>query len=172
MPPLERVLLIESGSRRIFNRLVPHLREVHGDTMEMDLVTCFAGVPDGFRGTVYRVTDYRGREARKRLYALLAERRYDVAGIICSGEPLMTKWKWSLAARLRSKIFIVNENCDYFSADWAHTRMMLHFALFRMGLTGGAAIPTLARLLFFPVVLGYLIAYAAIVHLRRKLRTL
>ncbi len=140
--------------------------------MDADLLTCFAEAPDGFRGRVFNVNDYRGRDARGRLYAELAARDYNAAGIICSGEPLLAKWKWVLGAKLKSKLFIVNENCDYFCVDWAHTRMLLHFALFRMGLTGAAAIPTIARLLFFPFVLAYLIAYAGIVHLRRKLRTL
>jgi hypothetical protein len=49
---------------------------------------------------------------------------------------------------------------------------MLHFMLFRAGLTGGAAIPTIARLIFFPVMLAYLMVYAGFVHLRRKLRTI
>jgi len=140
--------------------------------MQADLVTCFAAPPEGFQGRVFNVNDYRGRDARKRLYAELAARDYNACGIICSGEPLMTKWKWVLGAKLKSKIFIVNENCDYFCVDWGHTRMLLHVALFRLGLTGGAAIPTIARLLFFPFVLAYLISYAGIVHLRRKLRTL
>jgi hypothetical protein len=54
---------------------------------------------------------------------------------------------------------------------WERRGMMLHFMLFRMGLTGAAAIPTIARLLAFPLMLGYMILYAGFVHLRRKLRT-
>jgi hypothetical protein len=46
---------------------------------------------------------------------------------------------------------------------------MLHFILFRAGLTGAAAIPTIARLLFFPLSLAYLLLYAAFVHLRRAI---
>jgi hypothetical protein len=91
-------------------------------------------------------------------------------GVICSGESIMTKWKWALAARLPSKVFALNENGDYFWVDWAHWRVMLRFALFRAGLTGAAAIPTIGRLLFFPLSLGYLLLYAAFVHLRRGLR--
>lgn len=172
VPPFHRLLLIESGSRRIFDRLIPHLYEVHGEEMEIDLVTCFAEPPEGFRGRIFNVNDYRGRGARRRLYAQLAERKYNAAGMICSGEPLLSKWKWAIAAQLKSKFFIVNENCDYFPVDWGHTGMLAHVALFRAGLTGGAAIPTIARLLFFPFVLAYLIGYAAVIHLRRKWRTL
>jgi len=170
-PPFTKVLLIESGSRGLFDNLIPGLYETYGDEIEIDLVTCFAGVPRGFRGKVFRVTDYRGREARKRLYSELKAEAYPIAGMICSGESIMTKWKWALAAQLPSKVFALNENGDYFWLDWSQWRIMLHFALFRAGLTGAAAIPTIGRLVFFPVSVTYLLLYAAFVHLRRKLRS-
>lgn len=171
-PPFTRVLLIESGARRLFDILIPGLYETYGEEIEVDLVTCYAGVPEGFRGEVFRVTDYQGREARKRLYAELWARDYAIAGMICSGESIMTKWKWALAARLPVKVFVLNENSDYFWMDWWHARIMIHFALYRAGLTGAAAIPTIARLVFFPVTLAYLLAYAGVVHVRRALRML
>ena len=171
-PPFTKVLLIESGSRRLYDDLIAGLHETYGADLPIDLLTCFAGEPEGFDGKVFRVTDYRGKAARKRLYEELAAERYPIVGMICSGEPIMTKWKWMLAARLRSKFFILNENGDYLWIDWGHSRTMLHFALFRAGLTGASAIPTVARLLFFPITLAYLLLYAGFVHLRRKLRTL
>ncbi len=171
-PPFTRVLLVESGPRQLFNDLIAGLYETYGHQLEIDLVTCYAGIPEGFRGTVYRVTDYAGPVGRKRIYAELAAAQHPIVGIICSGVPVMTKWKWMLAARLPAKVFVLNENGDYFWLDWAHWRVMAHFALFRAGLTGTAAVPTIARLLFFPVTLGYLLVYAGAVHLRRKIRTL
>ena len=61
------MLLVESGSRHLFDTLIPKLNQIYGDGIEIDLVTCFAGVPDGFRGTVSRVTDYRDPASRLRL---------------------------------------------------------------------------------------------------------
>ena len=171
VPPFTRALLIESGSRRLLDSLVPSLYRFYGDQLEIDLVTCFAGLPEGFRGKVYRIADYSGRAGRKRLYAELISQGYPIVGMICSGESIMTKWKWALAARVPAKVFALNENGDYFFLDWSHWRVMLHFALFRAGLTGAAAIPTLARLVFFPVSLAYLLIYAGFVHLRRRLRS-
>jgi hypothetical protein len=171
-PPFTKVLLVESGSRRLFDDLIAGLYNCYGDQLQIDLVTCFAGVPEGFRGEVFRVADYSGPAGRARLYAELTARNYPIAGIICSGESIMTKWKWALAWKLPVKVFILNENGDYFWFDWSHWRMMLHFALYRAGLTGAGAIPTIARLVFFPVTLTYLLLYAAFVHLRRRLRTL
>jgi hypothetical protein len=73
-PEFTKVLLVESGSRHLFDQLIPLLYKIHGEEMEIDLVTCYAGEPTGFRGTVYRVTDYAGPAARKRLYSELAAR--------------------------------------------------------------------------------------------------
>ncbi len=143
--------------------------------MKADLVTCYAGVPKNFRtelGNVYRVTEYPDGRSRQRLYKQLAANRYVIVGIICSAEPIMTKWKWMLAARLSGKVFVLNENGDYFWLDRGHLGAIRHFVLFRAGLTGTGAVRALARLVLFPFTLLYLILYAATIHLRRKLRTL
>ena len=172
-PLFTRVLLIESGSRALYETLIPGLYKTHGDDIRIDLVTCYGGVPEGLlteSGKVYRVTDYPGRAGRKRLYRELQANRYLVAGMICSAEPIMTKWKWALALRLPAKVFVLNENGDYFWLDWAHWTVIRHFVAYRAGLTGAGAVRTLARLLLFPLTLLYLLLYAAVVHLRRHVR--
>ena len=174
IPPFTRVLLIESGRRQLMEDFLSGLYDVHPD-MQADLVTCYAGAPEKFRtdlGQVYRVTEYSGRPRRKQLYSQLASNRYTVVGVICSAEPIMTKWKWALAARLPGKVFVLNENCDYFWLDRGHLSNIRHFIFFRAGLTGSGAVRTLARLVLFPFTLLYLILYACTVHIRRKLRTL
>ena len=173
VPPFSRVLLVESGRRQLMEDLLSGLYDVH-PAMQADLLTCYGGVPDNFRtsrGAVYRVTDYPDPSSRKRLYAELDANRYPIVGIVCSAEPIMTKWKWMLAARIPGKVFILNENGDYFWLDRGHLGNIRHFILFRAGLTGAGAVRTLARLILFPFTLFYLILYAATVHLRRKLRT-
>jgi hypothetical protein len=174
IPPHSRVLLVESGRRELMENLLPALYRLHPE-MKADLVTCYAGAPKGLRddlGEVYRVNDYPGSERRKELYKKLAANRYTIVGIICSAESIMTKWKWTLAARIPGKVFIINENGDYFWLDRGHLDIVRHFVLFRAGLTGSGAVRTLARVVLFPFTLLYLILYACIVHLRRKLRTL
>ena len=170
IPPFTRVLLVESGSRGVFDRLIPLLYEIHGDAMELDLVTCHQNTPVGFRGQVYRVQDYAGPAGRQRLYRELAARQYSVLGILCSNEPIMTKWKWVLAARLRSKIFVINEFAAFLWLDWGHWRNIAEFVRVRMGLSGSAVVPSLARLLVFPLSLAYLLLFAAVVHTRRRIR--
>jgi hypothetical protein len=172
LPPVTRILLIESGSRSLLEKVIPSLRAGFGEQVELDLVTCYAGLPAGFEGRVFRVTDYGGGVGRNQLWADLAPRAYTVTGMICAAEPIMTKWKWWLGAKLPSKIFVINENGDYFWLDWGHWRMILAFALYRAGLTGSAAVPALVRLVLFPLTLTYLVLYAGWVHFRRMLRTL
>ena len=174
IPPFTRVLLIESGSRDLFEELLRGLYDIHPG-MRADLITCYEGVPSTFRadaGQVYRVTEYPTAANRKRLYQVLSANRYVIAGMICSNQPIMTKWKWVLAGRLPAKIFILNENGDYFWLDRGHLSNIRNFVLVRAGLTGSGAVRTLARLVSFPFTLLYLILYALTVHLRRKLRTL
>ena len=162
---------MESGSRKVSERLLPVLSEKWRE-IEIDLVTCYPGEPGEFHGRVYRVTDYKGPAERKRLYRELSARQYGLTGILCSGDPIMTKWKWMLAARLHSKIFEVNENADFFWLDRGHWRNALRMARTRTGITGTAGIPALAQWLFFPVTLAYLLLFASAVHIKRKVRTL
>jgi hypothetical protein len=170
VPHFHRVLLVESGSRAIFNDFIPEIRR-RFNAQNIDLVTCYAGVPEGFEGEVFRVTDYPGGVGRQRLLETLKVRQHQILAIICSGEPVMTKWKWYLAAKIPAKVLVVNENGDYFWIERAHWRNMLKFVLVRAGLTGAEAVPTIARLLFFPFTLTYLLVYAGWVHLKRALRT-
>lgn len=172
-PPVESILLVESGSRGILERVIVPLRQTWGEQIPIDLVTCYDGLPAGFAPETtraYRVTEHRGREGRRKLYRKLAENRYALVGIVCSGQPLMTKWKWALALRLPAKVFLINEYGGYFAFDigeWSNLRLLL---LERAGLAGAGAVRTLARVLSFPFTLLYLILYATTVHTRRALR--
>jgi hypothetical protein len=168
-PPVERILLVESGARHLIERVVPGLRQTYGAAIPIDLVTCYAGAPAAI-DAVHRVSEHRGPEGRRKLYRALKANRYSIMGMVCSAEPIMTKWKWALAARLPVKVFVINENGDYFWLDRGHWRAILYFALYRAGLTGSGAVRTLGRLLAFPFTLAYLLLYASTVHMRRAWR--
>jgi hypothetical protein len=170
--PFTRVLLVESGSRRVFDVLIPQLLKKESDAMELDLVTCYPGTPEGFRGRVYRVQDYTTSAERRRLYRELAERGYTVAGILCSNEDIMTKWKWMLAARLPVKIFIINENADFMWLDLPHWRHLGRMARIRLGLTGASLSPSMLGLMLLPFSVLYLLFFAMVVHTKRRIKTL
>jgi hypothetical protein len=172
IPHADAILLIESGSRNLLETVGPGLRQTWGDDVAIDLVTCYARLPEGFPANtrVYRTTDYRGREGRGKLYEILAKNRYGLVGMICSGEPILMKWKWAIALRLRAKVFLINENGDYFWFDRGHLDLLRQIVLLRSGLAGAGAVRTLARVVSFPFTLAYLLLYATTAHTRRALR--
>ena len=173
LPDVDSILLVESGSRGLLEKVLPGLRETWGSDLPIDLVSCYASLPQGFDAAttrVYRVSDYRGRDGRRRLYRELQARRYSLLGIVCSEEPLMLKWKWALTAQVPAKVFIINENGDYFWLDRLHLRPIRQFVLLRAGLAGTGAVRTLARVISFPFTLLFLLLYATSVHARRAMR--
>lgn len=171
--PLTRLLLIESGSRELVEKLIPLLRSTWAKDLPIDLVTCYAGLPAGLPPdtVVYRVTDYGTPDARKQLMELLRSRGYTLAGMICSAEPIMTKWKWLIFLRLPARFFIVNENADYFWVMRENAAAIRGFILFRLGLSGAGAIRTIGRLLIFPFSVLFLLLYAFVAHAGRWVRT-
>jgi hypothetical protein len=173
-PPGTRILLIESGSRSLMENTVPLLMSTWAGDYQFDLVTCYGGVPDSLPPDtdVFRVYDYATPERRKELIRKLRSRDYAYAGMICSAEPIMTKWKWLIALRLPAKVFIVNENGDYFWMNRENWPTVREFALVRAGLHGAGAARTIARLLAFPFAVIYLLLYALQAHARRGLRRL
>ena len=115
--------------------------------------------------------DYRGWRARRRLFKELRSRQPDICGLLCTGLPIMTPWKWLAAWHAPSKIFLINENSDYFWLDRGHGRIIWRFMLIRAGLSGGDALAHLGELLVLPFTFTYLLIYAAQMHFRRWLRT-
>jgi len=170
-PPVSRILLVESGSRHLIEDLIPNLPPIFGDPLSIDLVTCYAGAPVNLgSGKIYRVMDYASPDLRAALFRELAANDYQVMGIICSGEAVMSKWKWMLTYKVPAKVFMLNENGDYVWLDREHLGTIWEFIRFRSGLAGAGAVRTLARLLLFPFSLLFLIAYATAVHARRGIR--
>ena len=173
LPKVTSILLVESGSRGLLEKLIPGLRQTWGAEIPIDLVSCYASLPQGFDAAttrVYRVADYRGREGRRRLYRELGARQYSLMGIVCSEEPLMFKWKWALTLQIPAKVFVINENGDYFWLDRLHLKPIRQFVLLRAGLAEAGAVRTLARVFLFPFTFLFLLLYATTVHTRRALR--
>ena len=82
----------------------------------------------------------------------------------------MTKWKWMLALRIPAKVFIINENGDYFWIHRENAAIVREFVLTRMGLEGAGAIRTIGRLLLVPFAVLYLLLYAFAAHAGRRFR--
>jgi hypothetical protein len=156
--------------REVTERILPVL---YSQSPYIDIVTCYGSAPAGFdasRGQCYDIGDFQGSAGRKRLMAELWGKYYSGVGIICDETPIMFKWKWLIAGRLPGKLFVVNENCDYFWVDRGTAHIVWKFVLFRLGLTGADAARTLTQVALFPFTVAYLLAYAGWVHARRALR--
>lgn len=170
-PTPSRVILVESGSRHLLEPAISYFRRCYGESLAFDLVTCYAGLPPGLPReavTVYPIHQFRGRAGRRRLYQALRATRPTTMAIICSGEPIMAKWKWALALHLPVKVLVINENGDFFWFDRSNWPTIRQLFLSRTGLLGADAARTIGQLLLFPFTLSFLLLYAAFIHLRRK----
>jgi len=166
-----RILLIESGSRRITDVVLPRFRAQFGEAVAIDILTCLPEAPAGAgpKSGIYNVNDYPGRKGRLALLRTIRAQGYSVAGMVCSGEPILTKWKWGLAASLPAKVLVINENGDYFWLDRGHWPAIRQFVKYRAGVADAGIVRALARVIVFPFTFSYLLLYAAAVHFRRAL---
>jgi len=175
LPPLTRMLVVESGSRQILESGIPRFRALFGNQFAIDLLTPLPGLPqvlDPATTEVFRVTQCRSGADRRRLLGELRTRRYPILGIICSNEPVMTPWKLAATLLLPAKVVIFNENADFFWLDWDHRKNIRGFLLFRAGLLEEGGVRKLAHIAAFPFILFFLLLYAAYAHLRRAWRLL
>jgi hypothetical protein len=171
-PTVTKILLVESGSRPILEGLIPSLKRVYGADLKIDLCTCFPGAPAGLApdARIYRTADYPNAATRKALFRELRGNGYQALGTICSGEPIMTKWKWTLIFRVDTHAFLINENGDFVWFDREHSAVLANYAQTRLGLEGSGAVRILARIALLPFSLMYLYLFALKVHARRAWR--
>jgi hypothetical protein len=171
-PPIRKILLVESGSRHLLERLIPNLRQVYGEALQIDLCTCFPAAPAALDddASIYRTARFTTAAARKELYRELQANGYHALGIVCSAEPIMTKWKWMLVYQTGARTFLINENADYVWFDRLHWKGLMAYASLRLGFEDSGAVRTLARIVLLPFTLIYLSLYALRVHALRALR--
>ncbi len=170
---MDRVLFIESGSRSLAERFLAHLYTSH-PAERVDVLTCYAGAPSNFdpsRGSVISVHSAGDFGGRRQLITGLARNGYSVVGILCSGEPIMTRWKWIIALRVPAKLLVVNENVDYFWFDRGNLASMRAMVKHRFGVHTVSSPQLAVGAVLFPFVLLYLLAYAGWIHGRRILRS-
>ena len=173
-PKLKRVLVIESGSRLAACQF---LNELYGlpENEQVDVLTCYATPPDSFdgvRGRVLFTHQAQGGSARTELFRMLAKSQYSAVCVLCTGDSIMTKWKWMTALRVPAKVLIVNENADSFWLDRGHLRNVRDMLIERSGAREMTPLRSLGQILAFPAVLTILLTFAAYMKTRRILREL
>lgn len=174
VPPLTRVLLIESGPRPLAERFAPVLRLVCG-AVDVDLLTCLPP-PDAdspiLARNVFQTQNYTAGKGRLALLRQLRDNKYQSVVLLCADSPVLNRWKWWVALALPAKVLIANENADCFWLDVAHWRSAKGMLEARYGLHGAASLRTLGELAAFPFVLIWLFLFAVFVHTQRGLRLL
>lgn len=172
-PKLRRVLVIESGSRTAASKF---LTEVYGltENERVDVLTCYRAAPETFdtsRGQVFFTHDARNG-ARGELFKILSQSGYSAVCMLCTGDRIMTKWKWAAAARIPAKVMIVNENADSFWLDRGHLRDLRNLLIERSGMKEMTPLRTLAHAIAFPFTLAIVVSFAGYMKSRRVLRNL
>jgi hypothetical protein len=169
---MDRVLLVESGARPIAEKFLAHLYSAH-PAQHVDVLTCYEGEPANFdnsRGRVISIHTAQG--SRLSFVDGLAGNRYHMIAILCSGESIMTQWKWAVGTRIPAKLLIVNENADYFWFDAGNIGNLLGMVRHRWGMHLRFDPRLVLEALVAPLVYLYLLANAGWVHARRALRRL
>lgn len=171
-PSFERILVIESGPRKIADTFLQHLYEVQG-SRHVDLLTCYPGAPKSFDaqcGAVYSVHHPDAKSDRSLFIRRLLAKQYTVVAILCTGDSILTKWKWVIALRTKAKLLVVNEFDGFFLVDRKHLRPAKMMLWIRLGLHQQVKLHLLGELLLVPFSIGYLALYAGWVHARRAVR--
>ncbi len=166
---MDRVLLVESGPRRLGETAIARLKAAFGESVPVDVLGCVPTAPRD-AAEYWDVTPAQGWTARRRLLGMLRKRRPAVTAILAGGDPIMGPWRWAALAWLPSKILIVNENADFFWLDRGHLSAGVQFLQHRSGLGGESALRSLSGIVALPFAFVYLLAYAAYVHSVRAVR--
>lgn len=172
-PSFERLLVIESGPRDVAETFLKHLYDVQ-KSKQVDLLTCYAGAPTSFdplRGKLYSVHDPSAKANRAQFIRNLLAPRYNIVAILCTGDPVLAKWKWTIALRANAKLLVVNEHAGFFLVDLKHRRPAKMMLSLRLGLHQPLRLHLLGELLLVPFTISYLALYAGFVHARKALRS-
>jgi hypothetical protein len=171
IPRGDDVLLIESGSRDVALRAISNIRNIFPGA-RYHLCTCLPNSPADQFASVHRAADYPG--AWSKLKLLFSFRGYSspVLVMLCTGEPILLKWKVLAALLIPAKILIVNEHADFFWFDISNRRTIRRLLSIRSGVNLEELLFTLLRGLAFPLTLLYLAIFAGFMYLRRWRRLL
>ena len=123
-PPIQRLLLVESGPRKAAQRLVPYLRSNICGDVPIDLFTYLPDDPPGL-GTgsrTWRTYDARSYSERWKMLLGLRKEGHAAAAVLCADSPLLAVWKLVLIGSLPAKILLVDETEGSFWLDRSHWR--------------------------------------------------
>ena len=171
-PKLERVLVIESGARGAAEKFLARLY-IEEPAHLVDLLTCYGSPPASFdpgRGQIFYTHKARSGSARAELFREFRAARYSAVCMLCTGDDIMTKWKWMAALRVPAKVMIVNESADTFWLDRGHIRELKGMARDRVGSAWLMPLRIAYQIVAFPFTISILLGFAAVAHGKRLWR--
>ncbi len=180
-PSFHAILLIESGPRKVTEQILRYLY-TEKCAAQIDVLTCFEGPPENFdtaRGTLYSVNEPEVRAQRRAFISKLARKPYTIVALLCTGSPILQRWKWILAIRSGARLIVVNEEARYFGLEvWNHRsiRLMLYkrlnpFEDHTRESLAAILFTFLMSILVAPFTITYLLFYTSALNLRALLRS-
>src|SRR5262245_51166616 len=113
IPVVSDVLLMESGSQEVARRALEGIRTIF-PSARFHLCTCWPDPPPGVAASLARVTDYPSTWEKLSLLWSYRQKDWQVLAILCTGEPILLRWKVLALFSLPAKVLIINENADFF----------------------------------------------------------
>ena len=171
IPATTDILIIESGSPAVARRALERIRK-HFPEARYHLCTCQPDAPSASYTSVFRAADYPTVWKKLGLLYSFCRPGWNILAILCTGEPILLRWKLMALAMLPAKVLVVNEHSDFFWLDWENRRTLRQLASIRWGVNLEEFFATLLRLLVFPFTLLLLLVTAGLLYLRRAWRLL
>jgi len=160
---------MESGSPDVAQRALEGIRKIF-PRARYHLCTCQPVSSAATFSSVFQVTDYPTGWEKLGLLFSFWRKRWEVLVILCTGEPLLWRWKILALAVLPAKVIIVNEHADFFWLDWENLATLRRLMGIRWGVNLDELLFTLLRAVAFPFTLLLLLATAGFLYMRRARR--
>ena len=113
VPQAGDILLIESGSRQVSTRALEGIKRIFPQA-RYHLCTCLPETPPDSYASVFRASDYPSGISKLKLLFWFRRQRWPVMAVLCTGEPLLLRWKLIAGLIVPAKVLIVNEHADFF----------------------------------------------------------
>jgi hypothetical protein len=169
VPVADDVLFLESGSPEVARRVLERIRKLLPDA-RYHLCTCQTDVPPAVFASVFRASDYPAAWQKLSLLYSFRRRGWKILVILCTGEPILWRWKMLALVLLPAKVLVVNENADFFWLEWENRRTLRRLLENRWGVNRIRISRNFFRALVFPLTLLVLLATAGFLCLRRAWR--
>lgn len=171
IPDAADVLLIESGSPAVARRAIERIRSIF-PSARYHLCTCHPLPSQTPFTTVYQANEYPTGWQKLKLVLSFCRRGWSVLVILCTGEPILWRWKMLALFLMPAKVLVVNEHSDFFWLDWGNRRTLRALAGIRWGVNLEDIFFTMLRALVFPLTFLFLLASVVFLYLRRARRLL